>query len=186
MAKNMKIETQRLVIRSYIESDLMECFHLMQDKELFTFLDMSVMSLDEYKNLFHWLISSYNIGFDGDFKYSFNVTLKETGEHIGWVGIGGVDFDHSIKEIYWLIGRNFQCKGYASEAAAAMLKYGFCVIGLDEIVAFCKSENIASMKIMQNIGLKYQGIVEGLPEEHDFFNGEPKYALSKNEFMCIV
>ena len=109
---------------------------------------------------------------DCHFKYSFNVTLKETGKHIGWVGIGGVEFDHSIKEIYWLIGRDYQNKGYASEAAAAVLKYGFCVIGLDEIVALCKLENIASKKIMQNIGLMYQGIVENLPQEHDYFNGE--------------
>ena len=186
MVKNMRLETQRLVIRPYVESDLMECFWLMQDDALFTFLGMSVMPLDEYEKLFRWLMKSYNVGFDGDFKYSFNVTLKETGKHIGWVGIGGADFDHSVKEIYWLIGIEYQNKGYASEAAAALLEYGFCTIGLEEIVAFCKPENIASMKVMQKIGFKYQGIVEGLPEEHNLFNGEPKYALSISEFMRIV
>ena len=183
MVKNMKLETQRLVIRSYVESDLMDGFRLMQDESLFTFLDMSVMPMDEYEKLFRWLMKSYSVGFDGDFKYSFNVTLKETGKHIGWVGIGGVDFDHSVKELYWLIGREYQNKGYASEAAAALLEYGFCTIGLAEIVAFCKPENIASMKVMQKIGLKYQSIVEGLPEKYGLFNGEPKYALSRNEFM---
>lgn len=83
------------------------------------------MALEEYTQLFNWLINSYNVGFDGDFKYSFNIILKESGVHIGWVGIGGSDFDHSIKEIYWLIGNIYQNNGYATEAAKALLEYGF-------------------------------------------------------------
>lgn len=35
--KNIHLETQRLIIRPYIEEDLMECFYLMQDKELFKY-----------------------------------------------------------------------------------------------------------------------------------------------------
>lgn len=181
----MKLETKRLIIRSYKEEDLMECFQLMRAKELFHYLDMSVMTFDEYNDLFRWLMESYKVDFDQDFKYSFNVTLKDTGKHIGWVGIGGIGYDHSIKEIFWLIGKDYQNNGYASEAAAVLLDYGFNVIGLDEIVAICKPENVASEKVMKNIGLKYQGIIEGLPEEHSFCNGEYKYALSKNEFNRI-
>lgn len=154
----------------------------MQDEALFHYLDMSVMTFNEYSDLFHWLIRSYDVDFSKDFKYSFNVILKETGKHIGWVGIGGADFNHSIKEINWLIGREFQNNGYASEAAAALFEYGFCVIGLKEIVAFCMPENRASEKVMRNIGLKYQGIAEGLPDVHSFFNGELQYALLKSEF----
>ena len=40
--KNIKIETNRLIIRPYKEADLKECFQLMQDKELFNYLDMKV------------------------------------------------------------------------------------------------------------------------------------------------
>ncbi|HBI72161.1 MAG TPA: N-acetyltransferase, partial [Lachnospiraceae bacterium] len=91
--KDLRIETDRLVIRPYKEEDLMECYRLMQDESLFNYLDMEVMSLDEYKRLFHWLIGSYDKGFDEDFKYSFNITLKESGVHIGWCGIGGLVYD---------------------------------------------------------------------------------------------
>ena len=182
MIKDMILETERLIIRPYQEEDLLECFQLMQDKELFRFLDMSVMTLEEYSELFHWIIRCYSVSPDRDFKYSFNVCLKETGKTIGWVGIGGVEYNHSVKEIYWLIGREFQNKGYASEAAAALLEYGFTVMSLDEITAVCKPENIASEKVMKKIGLKYRGIVEGLPEQYAFYNGELKYALSKQEF----
>ncbi|OPJ58207.1 hypothetical protein [Clostridium oryzae] len=43
MIKDMRLETQRLIIRPYIEDDLMESFQLMQDKELFKYKDMEVM-----------------------------------------------------------------------------------------------------------------------------------------------
>jgi ribosomal-protein-alanine N-acetyltransferase len=42
----MRLETERLIIRPYQEEDLMDCFQLMQDKELFQYQDMEVMSLD--------------------------------------------------------------------------------------------------------------------------------------------
>ena len=183
MVRDMRLETERLIIRPYVEADLIECFRLMQDKDLFEYLDMDVMSLEEYQGLFEWLIDSYDIGFDGDFKYSFNVTLKETGAHIGWVGVGGLDFDHSIKEIYWLIGKEHWNHGYASEAASALLAYAFDVIRQNEIFSLCKPKNIGSKRVMEHIGLKYRGIIAGAPD--DFYNGELCYSLTKAEYQDI-
>lgn len=181
MIKEMKLETNRLIIRPYKEEDLLECFKLMQDKELFKYLDMTVMSFEEYKGLFNWLIHSYDKGFDTDFKYSFNIILKETSAHIGWCGLGVLDYDIRKKEIYYLIGREHWRKGYAKEATEALLNYGFNTIGLDEIVALCKPENIASKKVIENMGLKFRYTINGLPEEFDFFNDKPFYSLTKEE-----
>ena len=171
---NMRLETERLIIRPYRKSDLMDCFRLMQDKELFRYKDMDVMTLKEYKELFKWLLKSYHTGFDGDYKYSFNVILKETGKHIGWVGIGGMDSDHSMKEIYWLIGIKYQNQGYATEAAAALLRFGFDVMGINEIFSKCWPENVASWKVMEHIGLKRRDAME---------SGETLYSLTKDEYI---
>ena len=181
--KEMRIETDRLIIRSYVKEDLMDCFNLMQDRELFKYIDMDVMNFEEYKGLFNWLISSYELGFDEDFKYSFNIILKESGKHIGWCGIGVSSFDIKQKEIYYLIAREHWGKGYAKEAAAVLLDYGFNVIGLNEIIAICKPDNIASKKVIENTGLKFKYIIEGLPEEFNFFNGEPFFSLTKDEYL---
>lgn len=181
--KDMKLETNRLIIRPYKKDDIQECFELMQNKELFTYMDMEVMSFEEYKGLFQWLIDSYNMGFDEDFKYSFNITLKESSTHIGWCGIGVLDYDKKQKEIYYLIGRDHWGKGYAKEATTALLEYGFNVIGLNEIVALCKPENIASRNIIENIGLKYRYTVEGLSEEFSFYNYEPFFSLTREEYF---
>jgi len=173
MVKNMRIETERVLIRPYRKSDLMDSFRLMQDKELFRYKDMDVMTLPEHKRLFKWLLKSYDVGFDEDFKYSFNVILKETGAHIGWVGFGGMEHDHSIKEIYWLIGSAYQNKGYATEAAAALLDYAFRAADVKELFAVCMPENAASLKVMERIGLRHRGAMD---------NGDPLYSLTKDEY----
>lgn len=182
----MRIETKRLIIRPYKEDDLIECFQLMQDKNLFKYLDRDVMSLEEYKRLFNWLINAYNKGFDQDFKYSFNITLKESGTNIGWCGVGGSDYNHEQKEIYYLIGREYWGNGYAKEATVALRDYCFQAIGLNKIVALCKPENVASKKVIENMGLKFRYTVNGLSEEFDFYNGEPCYSLTKEEYLEIA
>lgn len=185
MVKHMKIETDRLIIKPYKKENLMECFQLMQNKELFTYLNMHVMSLEEYKGLFYWIISCYDVGFDEDFKYSFNITLKESGAHIGWCGIGGSDYDHHQKEIYFLIGREYWGNGYAKEATKALLAYGFDTMGLNKIVATVNPKNIASKKVIENMGLRYQHVSEGFPKEFAHYNGELFYSLTKEEYLKI-
>lgn len=183
MIKDMRLETERLIIRPYKEDDLQQCFQLMQDKELFKYLDMDVMSFQEYKGLFNWLIKSYDKGFGEDFKYSFNITLKDSGKHIGWCGIGILNYDNSKKEIYYLIGKEHWGKGYAKEASTALLQYSFSVIELNEIVALCKLDNFASRKVIESMGFKFKYIVAGLSEDFEFYNGEPFYALTREEYF---
>jgi len=180
--KNLRLETERLIIRAYTENDFMESFQLMQDKELFEYKPMDVMSIDEFRELFDFIMAMNEVEFDGDYKYSFIVSLKETGENIGWVGIGGMDTDHAVKEIYYLISRKHQCKGYATEASKAMLEFGFNTIGIDEIVAVCMKENIASKRVIEKSGLKFRYIQEGLTGEFECCNGDSFYSLTKEEY----
>jgi ribosomal-protein-alanine N-acetyltransferase len=63
------------------------------------------------------------------------------------------------------------------------LDYGFNTIGLNEIVALFKPDNMASRKVIENMGLKYRYTVEGLSEEFDFYNNELFFSLSKDEYM---
>ena len=181
--KNIHLETQRLIIRPYIEDDLMECFYLMQDKELFKYKPMHVMTLDEFTGLFKCWRESYNVGSDKNFAFALNILLKETGVQIGWVGLCNLVTDPSLIEIFYLIGINHQNKDYATEASKAILEYGFNTMNLDEIVAACMKNNIASRRVMEKIGLKFRYIQEGLTKEFEGCNGDPFYSLTKEEYL---
>ncbi|WP_253205485.1 GNAT family N-acetyltransferase [Clostridium estertheticum] len=65
----------------------------------------------------------------------------------------------------------------------ALLHYYFNTMGLKRIIALAKPDNIASNRVIQKIGLKYEYLVSGLPEEFDFYNGEPYYSLIKKEYL---
>ncbi|QRG67649.1 GNAT family N-acetyltransferase [Brevibacillus choshinensis] len=178
----MSLTTERLIIRPYVESDLMESFELMQDPELFTYLHFGVMPLESYQRLFKWLIDSYQTPFDQPFKYSFAIFSKETGAFIGWCGVGVLDFMAPEKELYYLIGRKDWGKGYASEAAKALTAYTFEVIGLDRLYAKADPRNKASLKIFEKLGFAFERELQGLTGEDEDCNGELLYVLTKERF----
>lgn len=60
-------------------------------------------------------------------------------------------------EIGWRLARNFWDKGYASEAAQAVLETGFRRLCLQEIVAFTAVQNVRSRAVMSRIGMVYEG-----------------------------
>ena len=178
--KHIQIETDRLIIRAYQETDLREAFELMQEKDLFDYLPMEVMSFDEYKELFAWLIRCYEISPANEwFKYSFNIIRKEDDRHIGWCGVGSLDFDHSDKEVFYLIGKPYWGNGFATEAVSGLIKYCFDEMKLTRLSAVVKPNNIPSKVVLEKLGFTFQSVVSGLSEEHEFYNGELYYMLKK-------
>lgn len=188
MIKEMRIETCRLIIRPYIESDLLESYELMQNKEQLRYMPMEVMNLEEYKGLFSWIIDSYEDSYAGNFKYSFAIFLKDTGKFIGWCGVGDNDCNsvYPDKEIYYLIGQNYWGNGYATEAMTALINYCFNTMKLKRLIAFAKPENIASNRVIQKLGFEFQHFACKLPEELNFYNGECYYLLTKEEYLEII
>ncbi|SFK83194.1 ribosomal-protein-alanine N-acetyltransferase [Paenibacillus sp. 1_12] len=179
----MRLETERLVIRPYIESDLMESFELMQNPELFRYMDLSVLPLEAYKGLFNWLMNSYNTPFDKSFKYSFAIRSKGTGAFIGWCGVGVLDFSAPDKELYYLIGRDYWGNGYATEAANAMSAYAFDIIGLDRLYAKADIRNAASLRIFEKLGFVFDRVLSGLTGDYKDCNGELLHVLTKERFI---
>lgn len=181
--KEMRIETDRLIIRPFILNDLSECYKLMQDEELFKYLDWKVTSIEIFKGTFNWWIDLYETNFDDDFKYNFAIFLKDNNAFIGWGGFGAIDCFYPENEIYYLVGKEYWKKGYATEMMNALLGYYFNTIGMNKIIALAKPENIASNRVIQKLGFKFQYFVHGLPQEFDFYNGEPYYSLTKEEYL---
>ncbi|OAB40400.1 GNAT family N-acetyltransferase [Paenibacillus antarcticus] len=186
MIHSMKLETMRLMIRPYQAKDLQESFELMHNEEVLQYMHMDVMSLDEYSGVFEWLIQSYNKGLEEDFKYSFGVFLKDTNTFIGWIGVGCLDFQRQDKEIYYLIGRDYWGKGYASEAIEQLIHYCFNDMKLESIVAKVHPGNGASKRIIEKLGLRFEYVLEDLQEDFSECNGELLYSISADEYKRLL
>jgi RimJ/RimL family protein N-acetyltransferase len=93
----------------------------------------------------------------------YAVETKDTHAFIGFVGLNHPSFEiphfHPknlpIVEIGWRLSSQQWRKGYATEAAKAVLHYAFTVLNLDEIISFTVVANTKSRRVMEKIGLRH-------------------------------
>jgi len=98
----------------------------------------------------------------------FAIALKESDRVIGGVGLDGSSGDGSDEPAlgYWL-GRPYWGRGYASEAVAAVIDYGFGTLGLGTIRAYTDPSNTASQRVLRHCGLEPAGEIDLLePTRH--------------------
>lgn len=177
------MDTKRLIIRPFTLDDQDSIFQIMKDKEMFEYTpDEPWESMEDAEEFIKQAIWLYELE-HYTFRHFFAITQRLSGEIIGFCGVGGIGYDRSENEIFYSIGKPYWGKGYATEAAAAVLKYAFEQLGLFNIIGVVHPDNIASRKVMEKIGLQKVGVISGLPVEHAFFNGEYLYSLSKDEYI---
>ncbi len=179
MIKNLRLVTERLVIRPYIKEDAKKLFETLNDENVLRYIPEASISMEEAQDAVDWLIANYNQGLDSDYKYSFVIELEETEAYIGWCGFGYLDYDKEQKEVYFTLKSEYWGKGLATEASKALIKYIFNDLKLKKLAAVVKSENKASQRVVEKIGFKYEGMVKNVPEEYRFYEGELYYTLTK-------
>ncbi|MDQ0229919.1 GNAT family N-acetyltransferase [Metabacillus malikii] len=95
------------------------------------------------------------------------VILKETNELIGSMTIR-IDKQHRKGELGYWIGKAYWGKGYATEAAEEIVRYGFEEHNVNKICGTAIASNTASCKVMEKLGMKQEGKLE----KDLFINGE--------------
>lgn len=105
-------------------------------------------------------------------------------EVIGQVTAQENDGDITIRDVGWYIDPNYQGKGYATEAAKAMIDYMFKEVEIEKIVSGAVKENFGSCKIFEKLGFKKIG--ESKEESpYTFYDGIltfSKYELDGEEY----
>ena len=92
-------------------------------------------------------------------KYRFLITRADDEEPLGNLLIWCIDEPIREWEIGWDLRQEHTGKGIASEAARALLEFGFKELNSHRIQASCNAKNIASEKVMKRIGMKKEGIL---------------------------
>lgn len=84
---------------------------------------------------------------------------SDSGELVGAACLQHLDRDPAKpREIGWRLASEAWGKGYASEAARAIVEFAFEVVGADELYAVADPDNAASIKVMERLGMRYVGI----------------------------
>lgn len=89
--------------------------------------------------------------------YEFGMFIKESGEYIGNIGIVNISSAHNRGDITYFINPELWGQGFATEGGRAMLKLAFESLRLNRLAGCCMSCNGASRRVMEKLGLKYEG-----------------------------
>ncbi len=148
----MQITTERLLIRDLLMEDWVDIHVYASDPEVARYMIWGPNSEEETKEFIQRVIQMQQQDPRIDFECA--VVLKETGKLIGGCGLRQ---DGKQGEIGYCLNPEYWRKGYASEAAAAMIEFGFKELGLHRIYATCRPDNVGSAKVLEKVGMRREG-----------------------------
>lgn len=149
------IETPRLLLRQWQESDAEPFTKLNADPAVMEYFE-SIRSPSESLaqiNRISTNIANRGFGF-------FAIERKDSGEFIGFTGLTMAPFESWFTpciEIGWRLSKEHWGQGFATEAAAACLKFGFEKLEAKKIYSFTSIYNKRSEQVMIRIGMQREG-----------------------------
>jgi RimJ/RimL family protein N-acetyltransferase len=152
----MALETQRLILDTWQSADWTAFRPIATDVEVVRYITGGVpWSDDRIRSFVDRQIELYRTrGF-----CRWKLLQKPAGNLIGFCGVG-IWRDGLEPEIGWWLARAYWGRGLASEAAAEALDDAFERAGLERVVSIAMSENRASIRIMEKLGLEFDGEFE--------------------------
>lgn len=154
-------ETPRLYLRQFTEADAPLILTLNSDPEIVKYVHEPTLETEEQARniIINNILPQYpnNLG-------RWAMHIKETNEFIGWCGLkyrpelNETDLGYRLMQKKWGLG-------YATEAARHTLNHGFSKLNLHLITAKAHIENIASIKVLEKLGMDFigEGIVDNCP-----------------------
>ncbi len=152
MKKNSIIQTKRLTLRPWEKEDLEPFAKLNADPRVMQHFPatLSRKESDQLARRISTKLQKQGWGL-------WAVSISDTSEFIGFIGLSTPSFSAHFTpavEVGWRLAYEFWGKGYASEGALAVIKYGFETLKLTEIVSFTTMANKRSQSVMEKIGMQ--------------------------------
>ena len=145
------IETDRLRLRFWKQSDIAHFVEMCADKEVMEFFPKTLnrSESEQVVSIIRGLMDKQGWGL-------WAVEVKQLNSFIGFVGLhiptDNLPFN-PCTEIAWRLSKHAWGKGYATEAARQALRFGFEQLDLDEIVSFTARINERSEAVMKKLGM---------------------------------
>jgi RimJ/RimL family protein N-acetyltransferase len=174
----IKIETERILLREFTLEDCEAVFEFSMNKEVQKYTgDITLQTVNQAKDIIK------NVWFSDYKKYGYGrwaVVYKPVNKVIGFAGLkylpelDETDIGYRFLPEYW-------GKGIATEVSKEIIKYGFEVLKLKKIIGITMTNNIASSKVLEKIGLGFY--------KYDSYKGEDEnekynwYKITKDKYF---
>ena len=193
------IETERLVLRPFRESDAADVLEYLRHPTPNCFVGMKLDSLDEAR--------AEMVKRSADAEYCFAITLKGSGKVIGEIDAAPSPYEppvlNSSEDVEakgkesplpdtfspcWMLNAAYQGKGYAYEAAHAFFDYLFSRKGVRRIFAYTEDYNVRSQHLCEKLGMRREGLFLEFvsfvnnPDGTPLYENTYQYAILKKEW----
>ena len=180
------IETKRLLLRQFVESDAEDVFEYLKSPMVNCFECMKLNSIDQAKTEISKRVKE---------DCYFAIALKENNKVIGEIFAHPEgEFPDEAKDTFspcWMLNEKYHGKGYAFEAAHAFFDYLFTQKGARRLYAYTEDYNIPSQKLCEKLGMRQEGLfmefISFIKDENSnpIYENTYQYAILKKEWEKI-
>lgn len=150
-----QIETDRLLLRRFTESDIRPFVAYRADPEISRYQLWEEFSLDEGRKLLSEMIN-HDIDIPGTW-FQIALEQRDSGELIGDLAVHTMEADPRQIEIGFTLAQEHQGKGYASEALSALINSLFRELGKHRVTAICDAKNASAVRLLERLGFRREG-----------------------------
>lgn len=145
------LETDRLILRKILPEDEADMYEYSRNPETSKYLLWEPHSSREYTRAhIRYLQKEYQ---EASF-FDWALILKENGKMIGTCGFTEIYEKKKTAEVGYVIAPDFHRMGYAPEALARIMEYGFSVLKLKALSGRFMEDNLASQKVLMRLGFR--------------------------------
>jgi [ribosomal protein S5]-alanine N-acetyltransferase len=173
-------QTERLRLRPFTLADAPEVQRLAGDREVAS-TTQNIPHPYEDGVAERW-INTHQEQFEKDVMVILAVERLADGQLMGAVSLAGIDRHDNRAELGYWIGRPFWGSGVATEASLAILHYGFVEMKLNRIFARHLTRNPASGRVMQKIGMTYEGCMRQHIRKWGVYEDIAIYGILREEY----
>lgn len=162
---NQLLTSPRLTLRPLAESDFDEVHAYSSNLEVVKFMQWGPNTEEQTRNFMKLCLAHQNE--EPRHTYDFAVLLKDSGDFLGSITLRVMKDNTKFGEIGYVYNPRAWGQGYASEAAEAVIRFGFDELDMQKVSATCDPLNFGSARVLQKGGMK----LEGYLRKHLFLKG---------------
>lgn len=151
----MQIETSRMYIREFKANDLQDVYEIFGDSETMKNCEPAY-TLEKTRQF----LQEFCIEKQG----ALAAVLRQTHKVIGYILFK--PWEDGVYEIGWIFHREYWRRGYAYESCSAVIRQGFCAMGLHKIVAEA-IDGVKSVGLMEKLGVKREGVQKSQTRDNE-------------------
>jgi [ribosomal protein S5]-alanine N-acetyltransferase len=151
----MELTTDRLILREFIKQDWPAVLAYQNDRLYLRYYHWTGRTAEDVQSFIQRVITRQHE--QPRIKFQLAITLKSSGQLIGNCGIRMDRAGATEADIGYELDPQHWGQGYATEAAQALVRFGFTILGVHRIWAACVLENSASAHVMEKLGMKQEG-----------------------------